>query len=194
MLTPYFYILRTRSRRFTQFEHLFPEALDSLCRALRAGHPFSAGMELLALEATEPVASEMRRTLDEWKLGNTWNSALDSLAQRMPLVDVGVFVAAVKLHVKTGGRLGEVLGKLAESMRENNALQGEVRALAAHGRMTGLVLTFLPIAIALMMFYVNPAQMAILVQHPTGRILIGVAIACLVAAHFVIRKIVDIRL
>lgn len=193
-LMPYFYILHKRSKRLGCFEVAFPDAIDSLCRALRAGHPFAAGMDLLSVEAAAPISTEMKIALDEWKLGMTWNRALDNLAQRVPLTDVAIFSAAVKLQIRTGGKLGEVLGRLAESMRENVAIQGEVRALAAHGKITGMVLTAMPIFIGLVMFWVNPVQMGLLFQSPTGRNLIAAALICLVAAHFVIRKIVDIRL
>jgi len=161
---------------------------------LKAGHPFAAGMDLLAVEARPPVSHEMKVVLDEWKLGMSWNQALDNLARRVPLTDVAIFVAAVKLQIRTGGKLGEVLGRLAESMRENVAIQGEVRALAAHGKTTGLVLTAMPVFIGLMMFWVNPDQMGLLLKSTLGRNLVAAAVICLVAAHFVIRKIVDIRL
>ena len=193
-LIPYFYLLRVRTKRFEKFESMFPDALESLVRAMRAGHPFAAGMELLATESVPPVSTEMRKTLDEWKLGMSWNQALDNLVQRMPVLDVAVFAAAVKLQIRTGGRLGEVLARLAESMRENSAIQGEVRSLAAHGRLTGRILSILPLFIAGMMFFVNPAQMMILIQHPMGKNMIVIAGLCLVAAHFIIRKLVDIRL
>jgi tight adherence protein B len=192
-LSPYFYILHLRTKKLEKFEKLFPEALDSLVRAVRAGHPFAAGMEVLAGEALPPVATEMRKTLDEWKLGMPWNQALDNLTKRVPLTDVYVFVAAVKLQMKTGGRLGEVLSRLAESMRESGAIQGEVRSMAAHGKTTGLVLSTLPIGIALVMFYVNPDQMLVLVNSTLGRNLIGGAVFCLILAQLIIRKIVDIR-
>lgn len=193
-LAPYFYVLRVRTKRFEKFESMFPDALESLVRALRAGHPFAAGMELLATESIPPVSAEMRKTLDEWKLGMSWNQALDNLVDRMPVLDVAVFAAAVKLQIRTGGRLGEVLARLAESMRENSAIQGEVRSLAAHGRLTGRILSLLPLFIAGIMFMVNPDQMLILFRHPMGKNLVLIAVLCLVAAHFVIRKLVDIRL
>ncbi|HUS05230.1 MAG TPA: type II secretion system F family protein [Bryobacteraceae bacterium] len=191
---PYLYILRARRRRFEKFEAQFPDALDSMIRALRAGHPFATAMEMLGAEALPPLSGEMRKTVDEWKLGMTWDQALDNLVRRVPVLDVSIFVAAVRLQIKTGGRLGEVLAKLAESMRENSAIQGEVKSMAAHGKLTGLVLTILPVFIGGMMFYVNPAQMFVLLEHPVGKQLIWIAVACLIAAHFVIRKIVDIRL
>jgi tight adherence protein B len=191
---PYFYILHKRAKRLHTFEAAFPDAIDSLCRALRAGHPFAAGMDLLAVEARAPVSTEMKIAVDEWKLGMSWNQALDNLTRRVPSTDVAIFAAAVKLQIRTGGKLGEVLGRLAESMRENVSIQGEVRALAAHGKITGMVLTAMPIFIGLVMFWVNPAQMALLFQNPTGRNLVVAALFCLVIAHFVIRKLVDIRL
>jgi tight adherence protein B len=183
-----------RRKRFQDFEAQLPEAIDSLCRALKAGHPFAAGMEVIANEDFEPVSSEMQRALDEWKLGMTWMQALESLTLRVPLTDLQVFVSAVKLHMRTGGKLGEVLGRLAESMRENTSIRGEVRSLAAHGRMTGVILSFLPIALAVVMFIVNPSLMLMLVTHPLGQKLIIGAVVCLLLAHVIIRKIVDIRM
>ena len=191
---PLAYVLHLRKRRFARFEADFPDAMDSLCRALRAGHPFAAGMEMIASEGSGPIAGEMRKTIEEWKLGAAWEDALANLTDRMPLQDVSIFAAAVRLQMRTGGRLGEALGRLSESMRENSAIRGEVKALAAHGRATGTVLTVLPIGIALMMFTVNPGQLVVLINHPLGSTFIGIAVALLVIAHFVIRKIVDIRL
>lgn len=191
---PYFYIRSRRAKRLRQFEEYFPDALDSLARAMRAGHPFAAGMDMLASESSPPVSLEMRRTFDEWKLGRSWEQALEHLAQRIPLVNVSVFVAAIKVQSRTGGKLHEVLGRLAETMRESFSLEGEVRAIAAHGRLTGIVLTVLPIGIAALMMIVNPGYLTVLVEHPYGKFMIGAAIACLLAAHFVIRRILDIHL
>ena len=101
--------------------------------------------------------------------------------------------SAVVLHSRTGGKLSEVIDGVAASMREALALQGEVRSLAAHGKLTGLILTILPVGIAIMMMTVSPTYMQALYEHPWGKNLIGGAIGCLVLAHFVIRKMVDIK-
>jgi tight adherence protein B len=191
---PYVYVLRRRAKRFKQFEQQFPDALDFLARSLRAGHPLPISLEMLAQEESAPLSTEMRTTAEERKLGLPLDQALDHLAVRMPLLNVRLFVAAVKLQSRTGGKLGEVLGGLAENMREAASVQGEVRALAAHGRATGLVLTALPIAIAAMMNLVNPGYLDILFQTPSGREMVVVCLVALVAAHFVIQKIVDVRL
>ncbi len=193
-LAPYFYILRLSRKRLEKFETQFPEALESLARALRAGHPLAAGLQMLALEGEEPLAGEMRTLVEERSLGSSWDEALDNLARRVPLVEVSTFVAAVKLQNRTGGKLSEVLGRLSETMREAGALRGEIRAIAAHGRMTGRVLTVLPLVIAGIMAVVNPMYLALLWTRPEGQAMIGAAVLCLVAAHFVIRKLVDIRI
>jgi tight adherence protein B len=136
----------------------------------------------------------MHQTAMEGNLGTSWDQALGNLAERMPLLEVSMFVSAVQLQNRTGGKLNEVLAKLAENMRESVALKGEVRALAAHGKLTGAVLTVLPIAIAVVMLVVNPSYLAILVNHPDGKYLIAAAVGCLVVAHFLIRRIVDIKI
>ena len=191
---PYAYVLHRRNVRFHKFRENFPDTLDSLARALRAGYPLSSAMDMISGEATAPVAGELKRTSTEANLGRGWPQALENLGQRVPILEVNTFIAAVQLHSRTGGRLSEVMSNLAEQMRETLALQGEVRALAAHGKLTGLILTILPLAIAAMMVYVSPGYMSVLLDHPLGKTLITVAAACLVLAHFVIRKIVDIRI
>lgn len=191
---PYLYILRVRNRRFRKFAEHFPDVLDSLARALRAGYPLSATVDLVAQEASEPVKTEMLKVAAETRLGVGWQRALENLAGRVPLLEINLFAAAVTLHSRTGGKLSEVLTGLSETMRENIALRGEVRALSAHGKLTGAILTAVPAGIAGMMTIVSPSYMQVLYSHPWGKSLIAIAICCLIAAHFVIRKLVDIKL
>jgi len=191
---PYFYILQRRAKRIRQFEENFPDALDSLARAMRAGHPFAAGMEIISDECEPPVSTEMRQTAVEGNLGTSWDVALGNLGERMPLLEVSMFASAIQLQNRTGGKLNEVLAKMAEDMRDATALKGEVRSLAAHGKLTGAVLTGLPLVISGIMMVVNPSYMAVLIYHPDGKYLIAGAVVCLVLAHFVIRRIVDIKL
>lgn len=193
-MIPYSYILRIRRKRLEKFEGQFPDALDTLARALRAGHPLAAGLQMLVYESPEPITSELRTTLHERQLGSSWDVALDNLAERVPLVEVSIFVAAIKLQNRTGGKLSEVLGRLSESMRESYAVKSEVRSISAHGRMTGGFLTILPVVIGIVMAIVNPGYLGVLWDSPSGRDLVAVAMVCLVAAHFVIRKLVDIRI
>jgi tight adherence protein B len=192
-LLPYLFIMRTRRKRFRKMEEQFPEALDSLSRALRAGHPFGAGMDLVAGETPEPLAQEIRKACDEWQLGLAWNESLENLARRVPLIEIRLFVAAVVLQSRFGGKLNEILEELAKSIRDSVGLRGDVRATSAQGRMTGRVLTILPIAIAAIMCVTSPSYIGVLWQHPEGKYLIAGAAVCLVLGHFSIQRIVNIK-
>lgn len=190
---PYAYILRRRTKRLDAFEEQLPDALELLARSLRAGHPFAVSMEFLARDNTPPISTEFRIACDEHRLGASWENSLAHLASRVPLIHVRLFVAAVLLQSRTGGKLGEVLSQLAETIREAQSLKGEIRALAAHGRITGNVLTILPIAIAILLAMVTPGYLEVLTGNPTGRVLLIIALIALAAAHFIIKKIVEIR-
>ena len=194
LFAPFFYVNHKRSKRFEAFELAFPDALDSLGRAMRAGHALAAGMEMVAYEAAQPVSGEFRKVLEEWRLGRSWDHALDHLVERVPLVSASLFVAAVKMQSRTGGKLHEILGSISDSLREASALDGEIKAISAHGKLTGAILTAMPVGIALMLNYTAPGYLDILVDNPIGKYLIVGAIAFLVAAHFVIRKILDIKI
>jgi tight adherence protein B len=191
---PYGYILRAREKRFRSFREPFPDVLDSMARALRAGYALPAAVDMVAAESPEPIATELKKTAAEANLGMGWDRALENLARRVPVLEVNVFISAVVLHSRTGGKLGEVLLGVAENMREAISLQGEVRALAAHGKLTGAILTALPLLIAIMMTIFSPGYMQTLYFHPWGKTLIAGAIGCLVLAQLVIRKIVDIKI
>src|SRR5579872_7449229 len=189
---PYGYILRARDKRFRAFREAFPDVLDSMARALRAGYALPAAVDMVASDAPEPIAMELKKASAEANLGMGWDRALENLARRVPVLEVNIFISAVVLHSRTGGKLGEVLSGVAENMREAISLQGEVRALAAHGKLTGAILTALPLVIAAMMTIFSPGYMQTLYHHPWGKTMIAGAVGCLVLAQVVIRKIVDI--
>ena len=191
---PYGYILRAREKRFRAFREAFPDVLDSLARALRAGYPLPAAVDMVANDSPEPISSELKKASAEANLGMGWARALENLARRVPILEVNIFISAVVLHARTGGKLGEVLTGVAENMREAISLQGEVRALAAHGKLTGTILSVLPVVIAIMMAIFSPGYMLTLYNHPWGKTLIAAAIGCLVLAQVVIRKIVNIKI
>ncbi|MBI3665545.1 MAG: type II secretion system F family protein [Acidobacteria bacterium] len=190
---PYAYVMNRRTRRLAKFEEQFPEALDFLGRALRAGHAFSMSLEMLSNESLEPLSTEFRQTFDEQNLGLPTETALQNLARRVPLLDVRFFVSAVLLQSRTGGNLSEILDKLAYVIRERFKLKGQVKAYSAHGRLTGMVLTVLPLVIVALMMMVNPEYMTVLVKHPYGKHLIAAAIIMQTAAFLIIRRIVDIK-
>jgi len=191
---PLILIRALRARRFRHFGEQFPEALDSLARALKAGYPLSAAVDLMAMEQPEPVAGEMRRLKEQWKLGVGWDQALSDLAGRVPMAEVSMFVAAVKLQNRVGGRLNDVLSRLGESMRDNQVFESEVRSIAAHSKITGTILTILPLAIGLMMYAVNPGYVLTLFYREEGRLMLLAILAANVTAHIVIRKLTQVKI
>jgi len=190
---PVLYVLRKSRQRLRKFEDQFPEALEFVARAMRAGHAFSVSLEMLHLEFDEPLAGEFRRTFDEQNLGLPLEVALEKLAARIPLLDVQFFVSAVLLQKRTGGNLAEVLDKLAYLIRERFKLRGRIRAISAHGRMTGTALSLIPAAVAVIMFYVNPQYIMFFVHDPTGHWMMGGAIGLQLMGYAVIKKIVSIE-
>lgn len=192
-ILPVIYILRLRAKRLHKFEEMFPESLEFVARSMRAGHAFSVSLEMIHREFQEPLAGEFRRTFDEHNLGMPLDQALLKLAARVPLLDVHFFVSAVLLQKRTGGNLAEILDKLAYVIRERFKLRGRIRAISAHGRMTGVALTMIPIGVALLMFYVNPSYISFFIEDETGNIMLGVAILLQMIGYLIIRKIVSIE-
>jgi tight adherence protein B len=192
-LLPFGYVRRRRRKRLEAIEEALPDALDFLARSLRAGHPFAVALEMLGAEKMPPLAAEIRKASEERKLGMSWEDAFENLRRRAPLQEMSVFAAAVQLQSRTGGKLSEVLVKIAENMRELSALRGEVRSVSAHGRMTGMILTLLPVIIVAIMSRVNPDYLGILISHPRGKDLIAAAIGSLILAQLIIRRMMSIR-
>ena len=190
---PLMIVMRRRSGRMRRFEELFPDSLEFVSRSMRAGHAFSVSLEMIHREFQEPLAGEFRRTFEEHNLGLPLEVALQKLAKRVPMLDVQFFVSAVLLQKRTGGNLAEILDKLAYVIRERFKLRGKIRAISAHGRMTGLALTCIPIAVAILMFYTNPDYVKFFFEDETGNIMAGCAIALQLIGYGIIRKIVTIE-
>lgn len=190
---PTIYVMRCRARRLHKFEELFPESLEFVARSMRAGHAFSVSMEMIHREFQEPLAGEFRRTFDEHNLGLPLDQALLKLAKRVPLLDVHFFVSAVSLQKRTGGNLAEILDKLAYVIRERFKLRGKIKAISAHGRMTGMALTMIPMGVALMMFWVNPSYVTFFIEDEVGNMMLGAALALQTVGYLIIRKIVTIE-
>ena len=145
-----------RTKRFEKFEELFPEAIDTLARAVRAGHAFTTALELITNEIAEPVAGEFRQLFEEQKFGMPVRDALMNLTDRMPLVDVKFFVTAVMLQRETGGNLAEILDNLSYVIRERFKIQRQVRVYTAQGRLTMALLMGMPPIIVVVMLVLNP--------------------------------------
>jgi tight adherence protein B len=192
-LLPYSYASYRRTKRFQKFEELFPEAIDTLARAVRAGHAFTTALELIANEISEPVASEFRKLFEEQKFGLPVRDALMNLTERIPLVDVKFFVTAVMLQRETGGNLAEILDNLSYVIRERFKIMRQVRVYTAQGRLTMMLLMGLPPIIVVTMLLMNPSFIRPLFADPIGHTLIVSGITLQTVGYFVIRKIIQIQ-
>ncbi|MGE5487438.1 MAG: type II secretion system F family protein [bacterium] len=192
-LLPYARMRRARTKRLRTFEQQFPEALDFLARAMRAGHAFSISIEMLSDETPPPLGEEFRKVFNEHNLGLPIETALHNLTERVPLIDTKFFVSAVLLQRETGGNLAEILTKLAVVIRERFKVKGQVQAASAHGRITGTILTLMPVVLMMGLTVVSPSYLKGMAEDPDGRWLIFGAIVGIVLGHICIRKIIDIK-
>jgi tight adherence protein B len=190
---PLVYVIRKRGARLHKFEEQFPESLEFVARSMRAGHAFSVSLEMLHREFQEPLAGEFRRTFEEHNLGMPLELALEKLATRVPSLDVHFFVSAVMLQKRTGGNLAEILDKLASLMRERFKLRGRIKAISAHGRMTGTALTLIPVGVAVLMFWANPDYVRFFFSDELGNYMMGGAVLLQLIGYAVIQKIVNIE-
>ena len=190
---PYAYASHMRSKRFQKFEEKFPEAIDTLARAVRAGHAFTTALEMIATELAEPVAGEFRQLYEEQKFGLPVRDALINLTERVPLVDVKFFVTAVMLQRETGGNLAEILDNLSHIIRERFKILRQVRVHTAQGRLTMVLLMALPPTIVVIMQIINPGFIHPLFADPIGHTLIVAGITLQTMGYFVIRKIIRIQ-
>jgi tight adherence protein B len=190
---PVLFVIRKRRARMRRFEELFPDSLEFVSRSMRAGHAFSVSLEMIHREFQEPLAGEFRRTFEEHNLGLPLDVALQKLAKRVPSLDVHFFVSAVLLQKRTGGNLAEILDKLAYVIRERFKLRGRIRAISAHGRMTGLALSCIPAGVAVLMFYTNPDYVRFFFLDETGNIMLGCAVALQIIGYLIMKKITTIE-
>lgn len=192
-LLPTLYLISRRADRLQRFALLLPEALDLIGRALRAGHSFSSALQLAGNEMPDPLATEFRQTFDEISFGVATPDALKSLAKRVPSTDLGFFVVAVLIQSETGGNLSEVLFNISSIIRERLTLLGKVKALSAEGRYSGVMLTILPFATALMLYLINPKLMSVLWTDPSGIFFIKLGLAGMLVGAVWMRRVVRIR-
>jgi tight adherence protein B len=190
---PYSYASYKRTKRFEKFEELFPEAIDTLARAVRAGHAFTTALEMITNEVADPVASEFRQLYEEQKFGMPVRDALMNLTDRIPLVDVKFFVTAVMLQRETGGNLAEILDNLSYVIRERFKIQRQVRVYTAQGRLTMALLMGMPPIIVTVMMVLNPGFIRPLFSDPIGHTLLVAGITLQTVGYFVIRKIIRIQ-
>ena len=189
-----FLVLRIkRTRRLRAFEEAFPEALDLIARALKAGHAFATGLKMVADEMDEPVGPEFRKTFDEQNFGLPMKDALENLTHRIPHLDVRFFATAVLIQRETGGNLSEILENLAHVVRERFKILRQVRVYTAHGRLTGYVLLALPAFLGVALSFINPEHMNLLFRERMGQLMLIAAMVMQFIGYMWIKQVVKIE-
>jgi tight adherence protein B len=190
---PFLYVRMKRAKRLSLLEQQLPEALGMMVSALRVGHSLIASLGAVAQESSDPIGGEMRKCFDEQNYGVDLRTALQNLTKRAPLQDFRIFVAAVMIQKESGGNLAEVLEKVALTTRDRFRLKKQVSVHTAQGRMTGWILSLLPVALGVGMYFVNPDGISVLWKRSIGLKMLYTAIGMDVLGALIIRKIVGIR-
>jgi tight adherence protein B len=188
---PFVWVFRKRAKRLDRFQQGLPEALDLMVSALRAGHSLIAAIGSVARECADPVGCEFKTCFEEQNYGLELKTALDNIIKRVPLQDLRIFATAVMIQKESGGNLAEVLDKTAHVIRERFRLKRQVGVHTAQGRMTGWVLTLLPVVLGVALYFVNPEMMRILWTNPTGIKMLWTATGMIVVGGLIIRHIVN---
>src|SRR3954469_14158077 len=190
---PILFLMNRRTARLRVFEEHFPEALDLLSRALRAGHAFQTAMGMVADELKEPIGPEFKKTFDQQNYGLPLRDALTQLSDRVPLLDVRFFATAVLIQRDTGGNLSEILDNLSHVVRERFKVQRQVRVHTAHGRFRALLLPSLPPALGMILLVINPAHMEPLFHERRGQMMLVGATIMQIIGFIWIRKVIKIE-
>jgi tight adherence protein B len=190
---PFLFLTRQSRKRLQAFDKGLPDAIDMMARALRAGHSVNSAIELLSEQAAPVVALEFQAVFRQQNFGLPLRDALLDLASRVPSKDLRFWVTAMLVQKETGGNLTEILDRAAHVIRERVRIAGEVRVRTAQGRMTGWILSLLPVILLVLLNMVNPGYSGVLLHSPTGRKLLYAGAAMIAVGSFIIRKIVDIK-
>jgi tight adherence protein B len=190
---PAAYLARRRTTRMRAFEEEFPEALDLLSRALRAGHALQTALGMVADELRAPVGPEFKKTFDQQNFGLPLRDALNQMTERVPILDVRFFVTAILIQRETGGNLAEILDNLAHVVRERFKIRRQVRVYTAHGRFTAFVLLSLPAGLGIALSIINPEQMQPLFHEHMGQMMLIVAMVMQAIGFIWIRQVIKIE-
>jgi tight adherence protein B len=191
---PFLYLVQKKNTRIKKFTEQFPDTLDMIARSLRAGHSFTSAMQVVYQEMPEPVAKVFRIAYDEQGLGLSLPESLNNMTVRINSMDLSFFVTAVNIQRDTGGNLAEILEKLGVTIRERFKILGQLKVYTAQGRLSGLILALIPVALALVLWIINPGYLKVLFITRTGQYMVGAAVVLQVIGFLVIRKIIRIQI
>jgi tight adherence protein B len=179
-----------QARYQRRFLDVFPDALDLIARAVRAGLPAVEAMEIAARDTRPPVGVEFQRTLEEARVGVDISEALQHAADRTRVPDFRFYVVALTLQRRTGGALAETLGNLSHIIRRRKEVRLKSRSLSAESKASALVLAILPFVVGALLFFFNPGLMSVLFNDPRGRFMLGLALALLVTGIAVMAAVI----
>jgi len=190
---PFMWLLNKRRGRLKHFAAQLPDALELVARALRAGHSLAAGMHVVAEEMPSPISDEFGRVYEEQNLGIPIEDSMRGICERVPNLDLRFFVTSVAIQRQTGGDLAEILDKIGYVIRERYRILGQVKALTAEGRLSGVVLIALPFLLFLVMLHIKPDYIQLLWTDPLGVKMSVFGLIAQVLGAVVIKKIIDIK-
>ncbi|NMB26390.1 MAG: secretion system protein [Firmicutes bacterium] len=192
LMLPQLYIMRQARRSMAALSGQIADSLVLMANSLRAGHSFMQSMEMVAREMSPPISREFRRALQEMNLGIPVETALVSMGERAGNDDLELLITAVLIQRQVGGNLAEILDTIAETVRERVRIHGEIKTLTAQGRISGIIISLLPLAIGGFIGVVNPTYITMLFEHPLGKVMVGIGISGQLLGVLAIRKIIRI--
>jgi len=193
LISPWLYLEQVRQKRLHSFNGQFADSLAVMTNSLRAGYSLLQAIEMVAREMPPPISDEFGRALREMQLGTTTEAALSNLSRRVGSEDLDLMLTALLIQRQIGGNLAEILDNIAETIRERVRIKGEIKTLTAQGRISGLIIGLLPVAILFVLFLISPSYVSVLFTEPLGLALLGGAACGEVLGVLIIHRIVDIR-
>ena len=190
---PWFYAVVRKKRRLALFEKQLPDALDMVARALKAGHAFNGGLQMVAMEFADPARTEFRKTLEEINFGVGYEDALRNMADRVDCPDLKFFALSVIIQRQSGGNLAEILDKISYLIRERFKLHGKVKALTGEARASAIVLSLLPFFMAAIIYFLNRDYIEILFRETVGLWMVAGAIVMMLIGMFAMKRMVYIK-
>ncbi len=190
---PYVLLRRKRNRRLKAFNTALPDAIDLMARSLRSGHSMNSSIEMIAEQSPEPLSSEFAQVFKQQRLGVHFRDALLQMGSRVPSRDLQFLITAILVQKETGGDITEILDRTAHVIRDRVRIEGEVRTRTAQGRLTGWILSLLPVIMLVLLNLVSPGYSSVLFHDPTGQKLLYTGGALILLGGLVIRKIVNVQ-
>ncbi len=193
---PRFYVKRQQRQRLNRFNDQLGDMLNLMVNGLRAGYSTMQAMEAISKELPAPICDEFRRVVQEMQLGVPMETALDNLLRRIPSDDLDFVVTAINVQREVGGNLSEILDSISYTIRERVRIKGEIRVMTAQVRASGTLLSIIPMALGLILWFMNPDYLLSFFDGPSplcGWAAIGLIIIMIAAGYFIMMKIADIE-